>query len=630
MYSHTGTIHAIPSPPDTYQFPQHILNSQIHPPNSQQSFQYNNEVFKFPHNQQMNFESFQSIMNGRNVNQGYPIPSVSSAVNLYPPLTTGGQCVVSSGISQSSSNKSMASTINTSSTATVSTNIQVSSTDPKGEIMIENPVLAFIRSQMLRLTQADVLSSVSVNFSLEELKTARETLFRKTGTKIYKYSGPNDPATQAEKSSHCCAGIISKLQDLQKKGISVNCLCSAKDLFRISTILCKSSVNMVASSNKVDKDTIDEHARRIGLIESDIRYLKSLPHNVNPAAVPAPRYIPADNRLDFLKALGKPTALSSPSKRRKTTPRPSSPLVRGNSGGATSPAVPSSPAWQTVKARKRNKPELDHIPKARPPRESSNSLQVFLFRYHEEETPSSVLKYFQEIGVSSAFHARYCCHEDSRSKNFVLRFRNKEDFPKIIKGLPEHTGCRWYTPDPPTIDEGRPQGYFNFAGRIKGPDIESILGDDSVMDTSSMDLSASQHNDPSTATTTHIVNSSQTAITSVTSSQQGPVSSSTLQTSNSVHPSSSAVDPGPGVTMNDPVPISEAGKTILNGISVLKSPQMNKSAAVTMSNPVPSSSPLTASGNNLPSLNSVLDSPHLQTDKVSYQKFVHDSDVDNK
>ena len=134
---------------------------------------------------------------------------------------------------------------------------------------------------------------------------------------------------------------------------------------------------MVASSNKVDKDTIDEHARRIRLIESDIRYLKSLPHNVNPAAVPTPRYIPADNRLDFLKALGKPTALSSPSKRRKTTPRPSSPLVRGNSGGATSPAVPSSPAWQTVKAHKRNKPELDHIPKARPPRENSNSLQVF-------------------------------------------------------------------------------------------------------------------------------------------------------------------------------------------------------------------------------------------------------------
>ena len=179
MYSHTGTIHAIPSPPDTYQFPPHILNNQIHPPNSQQSFQYNDEVFKFPHNQQTNFESFQSIMNGRNVNQGYPISTVSSTVNYYPPLTTGGQCVVSSVISQSSSSKSMASTVNTTSTATVGTNNQVSNTDPKGEILIEIPVPAFIRSQMLRLTQADVLSSVSVNFSLEELKIAREALFQK-------------------------------------------------------------------------------------------------------------------------------------------------------------------------------------------------------------------------------------------------------------------------------------------------------------------------------------------------------------------------------------------------------------------------------------------------------------------
>ena len=72
----------------------------------------------------------------------------------------------------------MASIIFTSSTATVSTNNQVSNIDTKGEIFIENPVLDFFfRSQMFRLTQAEILSSVSVNFSVEELKIAREALF---------------------------------------------------------------------------------------------------------------------------------------------------------------------------------------------------------------------------------------------------------------------------------------------------------------------------------------------------------------------------------------------------------------------------------------------------------------------
>ena len=571
-------------------------------------------------------------------------PPVNSAVNLYPlpPLTTGGKSVMSSVPSQSTVGKSV---VSTNTTASVSTNNQVSNQESKTELFIENPVLTYIRSQLFRLSQAEVISLTSANFGFDELKVAREALFRKSGTKTYKYVGPNDPATQVEKSNHCCAGIISKLQDLQKKGISVNCVCSAKDLLRVSTILCQSGVSGVDSPNKVDKEILDEHARRISSVEFEIRYLKSLPHNINPAAVPTPRYIPADNnRLDYLKALGNPTALSSPSKRRKTAPRPSSPLVRSTSRGAASPAVLSSPAWQTVKPRKRNKPELEHVPKGLPPRENSNSLQVFLFRYHEDETPSSVLKYFQDVGVSSAYHARYCCHEDSRSKNFVIRFRKKEEFPNIIKGLPDYTGCRWYTPDPPSGQEGRPQGWFNFGGRIKGPDIEAILGDDQSMDTSSMDLFSSQNNEPTAVVSTQNVNNSQTAITRVTSCNQGPISTSTMQTPNSAYPSSTSIDPGlssmvssqgniiestPVTTLNNPVPTSDslaAGQNVMNGISVLKSPQHRKTTPGMMADPV-QSSPLEASGNNVSTYSSALDSPHLQTTKISYQKFVHDSDL---
>ena len=215
MYSYIGTLrnphNQISSPPETYQFPAHILNAQntqVYTTNSQQSYPYSNDVFKFPHHQP-SFESYQSIMNS-------DYPPVNSAVNLYPlpPLTTGGKSVMSSVPSQSTVGKSV---VSTNTTASVSTNNQVSNQESKTELFIENPVLTYIRSQMFRLSQAEVISLTSANFGFDELKVAREALFRKSGTRTYKYVGPNDPATQVEKSNHCCAGIISKLQDLQKR-----------------------------------------------------------------------------------------------------------------------------------------------------------------------------------------------------------------------------------------------------------------------------------------------------------------------------------------------------------------------------------------------------------------------------
>ena len=92
----------------------------------------------------------------------------------------------------------------------------------------------------------------------------------------------------------------------------------------------------------------------------------------------------------------------------------------------------------------------------------------FLFNYNEDADPSSVLKYFQDEGIS-AKHARYRCHPDSQVKHFVMKFRDRDDFDKIVLALPDFTGCRWYDPVNRPDREKRPKGFFNNGQRITGP-----------------------------------------------------------------------------------------------------------------------------------------------------------------
>ena len=82
------------------------------------------------------------------------------------------------------------------------------------DINIVNGTLCFINSQLQRLDQDSVIKSISKNFSLEEIKAARELLFKSTGTKAYNYRPPNEPCTLSDKSSHCVASIIHKIKDL--------------------------------------------------------------------------------------------------------------------------------------------------------------------------------------------------------------------------------------------------------------------------------------------------------------------------------------------------------------------------------------------------------------------------------
>ena len=556
------------------------------------------------------FEAYQAYLNARigfNTPMHHPNFSTSGLLTKSisaNPVTT----VVSNVGSQPITSLSSA---NTSGGATTPA--------PSSKITIENSCLAYIQSQLYRLNQAEVISQTSTHFGLDEIKGARESLFRSTGTRTYKYIGPNDPSTQSQKSNHCCAGILSKMNEVSKKGIILNCVASSEELFRLAKILVNAGSSGMSADNK---DTIQDHERRIREIENDMKSLKTQ-SNLNKAAPQIPNPVIGENRLNFLKALGSPSAFSSPSKKRRTfefgakSTRPSSPLVSGNMGINSGPNNPSSPAWQTVKSksRKRNKPEVDHIPKGLPPKAPQNALQLFLFRYQSDETPASVLKYFKDIGVTSAFHVRYCCHVDSASKNFVLRFRNEDEFPIILRGLPEFTGCRWYSPEAPSANEERPLGWFNSGGKIRGPHVEAILGDqqDSTMDTSVAIVSESDPSD-----NLPIVSSASSLM------QQSNANSSTSQA-----PSTNAWTQNSLTPAEAPTVLTNPGTSDVNA-TTSTNPGTSDVNVTTSTNPTAASSPTNSGNPTLKGITPLVDSPHLKTDNVGYEKVIRDSDKDSK
>ena len=501
----------------------------------------------------------------------------TSLINSVPRSTPA----VSSHVGSSSSSQ-----ITVSTNSSPIKNTPVSSASPAtvvNPIGIENSCLSFVRSLMFRISKDDVVKDTVANFPLSDIKEAREILFKQTGSKTYRYQGPKDPATSHEKSRHAVLGIMQKIDDLANSGVHVKFYNSAEDLFRLSNMMISQSISK--ASDDFSKEKFDDMGRTIQSLVDDVRYLKSLPHNIKTADIPMPRSVPQNpwfKPKDF-PGLDSPSRSTSANvsshKRRKFVnvkkALPNSPLV-----------TPGSPAWEVVQ-RKRNKPDVEHVPKGRPP-PVKKSHEVFLFRYMDDETPASVLKYFKDVGVQSAHHARYCCSEFSSSKSFVLRFRDINEFKYIIRALPEYTGCRWYTSEPPSGDEGRPPGYFNYGGRIKGPDVESLLEDDE--DESSMFMDASSevtddqgnNNSSDIPTTLNNIVPVSSPLASLSKDAITDIVTSAILSSNSTSPSlestqtSSSISPVHTTTTvagssSDTATTASAPRTIMNSIKPLDS-----------------------------------------------------------
>ena len=440
-------------------------------------------------------------------NQPYPVPALSAHPNSFAPITQGQKIAVTDSVVNTGSIElldfstvSMPSTtanVNTTHSTTTSvtkpsvtttstynvltsvpssvssSNTQGNKSDPKPvSVSIENACLAYIRSATLRNDSQSVITMVSKNFSLDEMKVSREMLFRKTGTIAYRYAGPNEPATAQDKSTHLATSIVMKIKELDRVNnlFKINYLCTAEDLFRLMNI---SSVNAVNNSLEQRMSALEREMREI---KSSVKPVSSQ-NKVNQSVWPSVGE--ASNRLNLIKQMSSKAAesVSSPNKRRRVEESSNNPVqqrapIRRND---TRPQRLNTPG---LRGKAPNQTDV----------KGAEVHEIFLFNY-ADASEEAVLEYFRSRGVS-AKAVRYRCHPESEVKKFVMKIHKKQDFDKVVYSLPEYTGCRWYDPEHrPDPSGARPKGYFNNGRFITGPEGFRVrcseLSEDTELTTSS-------------------------------------------------------------------------------------------------------------------------------------------------
>ena len=176
-------------------------------------------------------------------------------------VITGATVTVTTTSSSVASGHSVGSNVSSSNNpfSTVGvTGVKSKNGHPTGsEVIIENALLAFIRSEMLRNDKFAVVHSVVSHFTLDEMKIARELLYRQTGTIRYTFRGLDNPATSNQRSTHCAESIVEKFKDLDRLQKLPKVVCGAEDLFRLTRM-------------KDNESTLEQ---RLSLLEKRLRKL---------------------------------------------------------------------------------------------------------------------------------------------------------------------------------------------------------------------------------------------------------------------------------------------------------------------------------------------------------------------
>ena len=323
-------------------------------------------------------------------------------------------------------------------------NSESSASTPMQQITIENACLAYIRSELLRVDQHSVITNVGKNFGMDEIKAARESLFRNTGTSKYSYKGLCDPSPDGDRIHHCVSGIIGKMQELGNRvsKVHVKYVCSAEDLFRLFKFV----------NNKPVQSDIEE---RVAKLEREIKSSQNVPKSVWSSAggsVP-----PNRANLHRVMRQSQETA-QTPNKKRRFE---------------ESSSIPGGEPWNTVIHKKNGQRPAKSSGLGQLGKPSSNSNkddvpEVFLFNFNESATPELVKEHFKGRGLN-ALNVRYRCHPESEIKRFVMKIRSADEFDLVVESLPDFTGCRWYNPMLRPDPSDRPKGYFNNGKYIVGP-----------------------------------------------------------------------------------------------------------------------------------------------------------------
>ena len=323
-------------------------------------------------------------------------------------------------------------TSNTTSTTRMSTHVNkslkkgVHSPTPHNDNNILNTCLAFFRSLMFRRDEKYIIDMTVQHFSLDELKAARELLYRSSGTSKYSYRGLNDPATAHQRACHCAASILHKFHEIEKAQAMPKIVCAAEDLYRL--------INMNVNSTSMED--------RMSALEKEMREIKSLKSSINFPPLPSSgaSYSDMSRRQNLLNEMNQQF---SPGVRSRSN----SESIKRNRSDDNEPHNP-------LKKKKTfwGRNDASHSDLAGP-----DLHEVFLFNYRLETVEDKIKTHFEEHGVKVA-HIKRISHPEHYVKNFLMKITNKDDFDKIIKVLPPRTGARWFV-----HDSNRPQetSFFN-------------------------------------------------------------------------------------------------------------------------------------------------------------------------
>ena len=122
-------------------------------------------------------------------------------------------------------------------------------------VVLTSACLTFIRSEMYRHDQHNVISLTTQFFSFDELKNARKILYEKCDpTKKHPFRCPTDTNLKKEKASHCTASIILKFNEMENKGSEITVACPAEDLYRVTQIRNSASFSLEQRVLQLEKE----------------------------------------------------------------------------------------------------------------------------------------------------------------------------------------------------------------------------------------------------------------------------------------------------------------------------------------------------------------------------------------
>ena len=375
---------------------------------------------------------------------------------------------------------------------------QIGKNDSESGVCIMNACLAFIHCHMSSRDKNYIKGKVTSSFSLDQLKEARERLFKYAEpTKEYGYRGPNGK-NDRNRLNDAFDGIYTKLVKLDAEDKMPIFSVPSSDLLKLLTI----------TSHEKEPTNYDEKFLQIS---KDIDELKQTFHSVVTVITstsqppPAVKSIPPSVRQRLLSTGSKRSAsdmsdedeishieTDTQASEGYTYPRQHRRKVK-----RTKPSSPDSskPSYSSMAQKKKEKP-----PSTWGKMKSTSSFRgavpdVFIYNCHSEVTKEDISDWCQmnNIGLKSIEKKS---HQLARRTSFVLSVDTKDNYDLILDGsiLPEGVAARKFIPPKWKPEEKSNITNSQFRAAINSSEVQQYLKemDDLTSGKDNMDVTHAQ------------------------------------------------------------------------------------------------------------------------------------------